>query len=113
MSGGYGFTVTGEPVGDEAKVSRETIGAISFSPCQNALGLVHGDRQDAYGHPGPLYTKVGRAWAAILDVPEIDAETVLVMMAVLKAVRFSHRGGEDSLTDLAGYAEAIALVRQP
>ena len=105
-----GYTTNGEPVVKGNGVGLP-IGSVTFSPCRQAHELVHGDRQDAYGHPGPLYTKVGRAWAAILDVPEIDAETVLVMMAVLKAVRFSHRGGEDSLTDLAGYAEAIALVR--
>lgn len=126
MSGGYGFTVTGEPVGDEAvphgaessqnwngasqdrNVSRETIGSVSFSPLREALRVVE-EREDDYGDPIPLYGAVGRKWAAHLshlfgvELPDIPAKHVLLMLGDMKTTREAGRAKLDNLVDAGGY----------
>ena len=77
---------------------------------QEADRLVSGDRQSAYGHPFEDFTRTGKLWAPILDVPEVTAEQVALCMAALKISRLCHRYKRDSAVDLAGYAKCLDLV---
>jgi nucleoside 2-deoxyribosyltransferase len=77
---------------------------------QEADRLVSGDRQSAYGHPFDDFTRTGKLWAAILDLPEVTPEQVALCMAALKISRLCHRYKRDSAVDLAGYAKCLDLV---
>lgn len=123
MSGGYGFTVDGEPVGDEAvphgaessqnwngrtQLSNGTVGQINFSPLREALRVVE-EREGDYGDPIPLYGAVGRKWAAHLshlfgvELPDIPAKHVLLMLGDMKTTREAGRAKLDNLVDAGGY----------
>lgn len=79
---------------------------------EEAQRLVYGDRQEAYGHPSVDFGRTGRMWGAILGVPDIDAATVGLMLAAVKISREVNRPGRDNMTDLAGYAATVRLVRE-
>lgn len=70
------------------------------------------ERQEQYGHPFQNFTDIGRIWAAILGIPDIDPETVGLMMVGLKISREKHRHSDDNLVDGAGYFRAIDIVRK-
>lgn len=82
------------------------------SPLAEGDRLVSGDRQQSYGHPIEDFTRTGRMWGAILGVPDIDPAKVGLCMAALKISREVHKPKRDNLTDLAGYAKTVWLVRQ-
>lgn len=82
------------------------------SPLAEGDRLVSGDRQTSYGHPIEDFTRTGRMWGAILGVPDVDPALVGLCMAALKISRECHRPKRDNLTDLAGYAKTVWLVRQ-
>jgi hypothetical protein len=77
---------------------------------QEADRLVSGDRGSYYGHPLDDFTRTGRMWAAILDLPEVTPEQVGLCMAALKISREVHRHKRDNIVDLAGYAKTVQLV---
>ena len=77
-----------------------------------ALMLVHGDRQESYGHPIEDFTRTGRMWGAILGIPDIDPRIVAIMMAAVKISREVHKPKRDNRVDLAGYAETAEMVAQ-
>lgn len=77
---------------------------------QEADRLVSGDRQSAYGHPFDDFTRTGKLWASILDLPEVTPEQVALCMAALKISRLCHCYKRDSAVDLAGYAKCLDLV---
>jgi hypothetical protein len=85
--------------------------AISLlNPLQEALNLVHGARQESYGHPYDNFTQTGRMWGAILNVPDISPEKVAMMMEAAKISRETHDQKYDNLVDIAGYVETHHLV---
>ena len=75
----------------------------SESILQEAQRLVDGPRQEAYDHPLDAFSAVGRVWGAILDRPDIPAETVALMMAGMKLVREARHAKRDNRIDAAGY----------
>lgn len=76
-----------------------------------AKALVYGDREANYGHPVKDFTRIGRGWAAILDLPEIPPEKVALMMGWLKMSRLiGNPGHRDSNVDWAGYAATFERV---
>jgi hypothetical protein len=79
---------------------------------EEANRLVHGDRQADYGHPHDDFTRTGRIWGAILGIDDVPPATVGLMMAGVKMSREVNRPKRDNLTDLAGYAATVALVRE-
>jgi hypothetical protein len=133
----YGYVFNNEPV-KEFDISRERFGpwlvTITTTPVlqpnpaptkttppptrekaqetvlQEADRLVSGDRQSAYGHPFDDFTRTGKLWAAILDLPEVSPDQVALCMAALKISRLCHRYKRDSAVDLAGYAKCLDLV---
>ena len=79
---------------------------------EEAYRLVHGARQESYGHPFDDFTRTGRMWGAILGIPDIPPAQVGLCMAAVKISREVNAEKRDNRVDLAGYAETIDLVRQ-
>lgn len=78
-----------------------------------AHALVHGQRQDAYGHPANDFSRT----AALLNIvlagklkDELDASDVALMMICVKLSREVNKHGRDNLVDLCGYAETRQMV---
>jgi len=91
---------------------------------EEANRLIHGDRQQAYGHPANDYTCNGRIWAAVLKhwlntkhpdllrepIPDIPPEIGCLMMVGVKMTRAAvNPGKRDSWVDMAGYAGCGAM----
>lgn len=74
--------------------------------------LTRFDRQREYGHPLDDFTCTGRIWGAILDVPDIPAETVALMLgAGLKGSRASRDYTKrDTTVDHIGYVGLIPEI---
>lgn len=79
---------------------------------QEAQRLVHGPRQSSYGHPADDFARTGRMWGAILGTEDVPPALVGLCMAAVKISREVNAPKRDNRTDLAGYAEAVDLVRQ-
>ena len=62
------------------------------------------ERQAEYGDAIPNLTRIGRGWGAILDIDDIPAWQVSLMMDYLKTIRCSiNPQHEDSWDDKEGY----------
>lgn len=72
-----------------------------------AEGLVHGDRNEDYGHPLDDFKRTAAMWSALLGTEVSSAQVGLCMIAV-KLSRECHRPKRDNLVDAAGYAETVA-----
>ena len=77
-----------------------------------ALSIVHGSRQSSYGHPFDDFTRTGRMWGAILGIDEVPPDKVALCLIAVKISREVNRPKRDNRVDMAGYAEALDLVRQ-
>jgi len=61
-------------------------------------------RQGQYGDASARFTAIGRIWGALLEIDDIPAHTVALLMDALKSVRLSHDPShEDSYNDKLGY----------
>lgn len=76
---------------------------------EEANGLVHGDRQAAYGHPLDDFSRTAKMWSAILG-HEVTAEQVGLCMCAVKLSRQVNKPKRDNLVDLAGYAATVQMV---
>jgi hypothetical protein len=77
-----------------------------------AMRLVDGHRQEAYGTPQENWTAIAMVWTIMLGF-EITAEQAGNMMIALKVVRQAHKSSRDNLVDIAGYARVIQLIQDP
>lgn len=73
--------------------------------------LVHGDRGEDYGGPLDDFSRTAKMWSAIKGV-EFTAEEVGLFMICVKLSRMVNKFKRDSLTDIAGYAETVHMVRE-
>lgn len=80
------------------------------SVLQEAERLINGQRQSDYGHPIDNFTQTGRMWGAILNIPDIPAETVGLMMVAAKVSRETNVHKRDNLVDMAGYAGTVEKI---
>lgn len=78
---------------------------------QEAEKLVHGDRQDDYGHPAIDWARTAKLWSAILDT-EIAPQRAILMMIAMKVSRLCDRYKHDSLADIAGYARVYEMIEE-
>lgn len=91
-----------------------------------AQRLVHGDRQDDYGHPIVDYKATGRIWGATLErwllsigfplpptgLPDVDPRICTLMMAGVKISREAGKHKRDNNVDGAGYFECTEMVAE-
>jgi hypothetical protein len=62
------------------------------------------ERQKDYGDAIPNLTRIGRGWGSILDIDDIPAHEVSLMMDFLKTIRCSiNPEHQDSWDDKEGY----------
>lgn len=80
--------------------------------CQEADRLVSHDRQDTYGHPHEDFSRTGRIWGAILDLPDVPAYKVGLCMAAVKISREVNKPKRDNMVDLAGYAKCVSMIHK-
>ncbi len=78
---------------------------------EEALRLVHGDRNADYGHPYDDYSKTTTLFNSLTGRDLTVSEGVLFMLCV-KMSRLGHALKRDSLVDLAGYAEVLRIVTE-
>lgn len=107
------------PTVPQAQVS----GPVSSEPesiLLEAQGLVHGDRNSAYGHPAEDFARTAGMWNGYLrdalKRPLVEEDVAAMMIQVkLSRIRNDILGGRpvkrDSITDAAGYAETLYMTR--
>lgn len=65
--------------------------------------IVHGARNEQYGHPSEDFARIAQMWSAVLGV-DIAPKQVALLMILLKAGRLAHNIDHvDSWVDVAGY----------
>lgn len=63
-------------------------------------------RESEYGDARENFEKIGKVWAALLEIEDIPAYQVALMMDALKTVRlFRNPDHEDSWLDKEGYTK--------
>lgn len=67
-----------------------------------AKKLVHGDRREQYGPPGPMYEHIAKMWNAYLGT-QIEPVQVPYMMVLFKMCRESYKSKPDNNIDMIGY----------
>lgn len=86
------------------------------TPAQEAYRLVHGARQQSYGHPADDFTKQGVMWGAIIGEHHghdpIPPEKIGLCMIATKIARELNRHKRDNLVDMSGYAETLHLIHE-
>jgi len=81
------------------------------NPANDAINLVHGDRQEAYGHPYDDFSKTAAMWTAITGA-EITPEMVAMMMVCVKISRHLNRPKRDNIVDGIGYWLTLDMVEE-
>lgn len=95
---------------EEEEVEHETTLALD-----KAAEIVCGDRAETYGLPSVNHARTARMWAAYLGLdPELlDARDVCHMNSLQKISRDRHLRKDDTVVDLAGYAQNASWVGDP
>lgn len=76
-----------------------------------AVGLVSGDRQKAYGHPAKNFEDIARLWSVMLGV-EVTAAQVGLCMIQVKLAREVFVPKRDNLVDAVGYLLAYDATKE-
>jgi len=76
-----------------------------------AVGLVSGDRQKAYGHPSKNFEDIARLWSVVLGIEVTPAQVGLCMVQV-KLAREVFVPKRDNLVDAVGYLLAYDATKE-
>lgn len=76
-----------------------------------AVSLVSGDRQKAYGHPSKNFEDIARLWSVILGIEVTPAQVGLCMVQV-KLAREVFVPKRDNLVDAIGYLLAYDATKE-
>lgn len=80
------------------------MGSVAGDICEEAAGLVSGERAEQYGDAKANYEVVAGLWSAFLGVP-ISAQQAALMVGLMKVGRIATGANKrDNYVDLAGYA---------
>ena len=82
---------------------------IDPSIAQEAISLVTGDRQAAYGHPSKNFQETADLWSVVLGI-KVTAEQVALCMMLVKVAREVNKPKRDNLVDAIGYLLAYDAV---
>lgn len=77
-----------------------------------AMQIIGGDRQDAYGAPENNFARIAGMWSAYLGTP-VSAADVAQMMVLLKVSRSRHAYKRDNAVDAVAYALLADALAQP
>jgi hypothetical protein len=76
---------------------------------EEAREIVTGDRAASYGDAREDMERIAQLWSVILGC-HVEPWKVPACMIALKLSRLCHRRKRDSIRDIAGYADILALV---
>lgn len=79
---------------------------------EEAQEIIHGERQDDYGHPLDNHGLTARFWSALFNV-SVSPEDVCfanIEQKISRAIT-SGRITRDTLVDIAGYAANIEMIQ--
>lgn len=76
-----------------------------------ANNLVHGERNESYGHPLDDFSRTAKIWSAILGIGVTPEQVGLCMIGV-KISRQCNAPKRDNMVDAAGYAETVDWVME-
>lgn len=88
-----------------------------MSVLHRAHELIHGDRENDYGHPSINLQKIASVWSILLQhklEEDLTAADVCGLMAALKLVRAAKENWthEDSIIDAAGYLGLLDRIKE-
>lgn len=75
---------------------------IDVTIATEAMGLVSGDRQKAYGHPYDNFLDTARLWSVVLGI-DVTPQQVALCMVQVKIARELNVPKRDNLVDAVGY----------
>lgn len=83
---------------------------MSESILEEAQRLIHGERNQNYGHPRENFKNIARLFSGYLDreISDIDVANLMILVKVARV-----QGGpyhRDSFTDIAGYAGCVERI---
>jgi hypothetical protein len=78
---------------------------------ERANELIHGDRQESYGHPAEDFSRTAKIWGAILDT-EVTPEQVALCMVGVKISRECNRHKDDNIVDGIGYFGTLEMIHE-
>lgn len=84
---------------------------------QEADGLIHGPRNESYGHPSDNHGLTAQYWNVYMtgkgedgDILKLTAEDVCFLNILQKISRHQHAPKRDNLVDIAGYAGNVEMI---
>lgn len=84
--------------------------SIGTSVIEAAKSIVAGDRQADYGDAKESFGRIAKLWSAYSGI-EITSWDVAQMMILLKVSRAKTSKKDDTLIDIAGYAECAGKLK--
>lgn len=86
------------------------------TPSERASEIVTGPRREAYGHPLPNHKRIAAFWTVrlkdkLMPGVTIEPHDVTALMRLVKEARLMNTPGhDDSLLDIAGYADVEWII---
>ena len=79
---------------------------------EEAQRIVHGARQQAYGHPLDDFSKTATLWGVVLKTDVTAEQVALCMIAVKMSRLLNAPDHHDSIVDIAGYTATYEMVQE-